>query len=127
MSWQQGIGRRIPPRVIGTMQDAAELAGIFAEDDVEFIATFRLEDFLLMMLADGGDAVSENDAGFQKIEAPEKLDPTEREKTLRQTRETEINPPTTSLLGPSMDRQDRTAWQVSRMEVNRDEGRAPTG
>src|SRR5436190_22711792 len=104
MSWQQGIGRRIPPRVIGTMQDAAELAGIFAEDDVEVIASFRLEDFLLMMLADGGDAVSEVDAGFQKIEAPEKLDPTEREKTLRRIGECEIKPPKASLLGQSMDR-----------------------
>src|SRR5438045_7930299 len=110
MSWQQGIGRRIPPRVIGTMQDAAELAGIFAEDDVEFIATFRLEDFLLMMLADGGDAVSENDAGFQKIEAPEKLDPTKRKKTMRPIGESKIKSPKTSLLNQSMDRYDSGEW-----------------
>src|SRR6267378_7392809 len=103
MSWQQRIRRRIPPSVIGTMQDAGELVGIFAEDDVEFIATFRLEDFVLVMLANGGDAVGENDAGFQKIEAPEKLDPTKREKTLRQIGEIEVEPPKTSLLSQSMD------------------------
>jgi len=86
------------------MQDAAELVGIFAEDAVEFIATFRLEDFVLMMLADGGDAIGENDAGFQKIEAPEELDPAKREKTLRQIGESKVKSPKTSLLCQSMDR-----------------------
>src|SRR5437588_8273214 len=104
MSWQQRIRRRIPPCVIGSMQDAAELVGIFAENDVEFIATFRLEDFVLMVLAGGGDAVGENDAGFQKIEAPEKLDSAKREKTLRQIGESEVKSPKTSLLSQSMDR-----------------------
>src|SRR6476659_2742119 len=104
MSWQQGIIRRIPPRVIGTMQDAAALVDIFAKDDVEFIATFKLEDFLLMMLAHGGNSVGENNAGFQKIEAPEKLDPTKREKTLRQIGESEVKSPKTSLLSQPMDR-----------------------
>src|SRR5207244_13501859 len=105
MSWQQGIDRRIPPRVIGPMQDAAELVGIFAEGDVEFIATFRLEDFMLMMLADGGDAVGENDAGFQTLEAPERLDPTKREITLRQLGDSVVKSPKSSLLIQRLHRQ----------------------
>ena len=78
-----------------------------------------------MMFAHGGDAVGENDAGFRKIEAPEKLDPTKRKKTLRQIGESEIKSPKTSLLSHSMDRQDSSEWQIVRMDGNRDEGGGP--
>ena len=104
MSRQQRIGCRIPARVIGAVQDANELVGIFTENDVEFIAAFGSEDFALMMFADGGDAIGENDARFQEIETPEKFNSTEREKALRQIGESEVEAPKTSLLCESMNR-----------------------
>ena len=104
MSRQQRIIRRIPARVIGAMQDATDFVGIFTENDVEFMATFGLQDFVLVMFADGGDAIGENDAPFQEIEPAEKFDPTKREKTLRQIGKGEVEPPKTSLLRKSMNR-----------------------
>src|SRR6266480_5931615 len=104
MSQQQRIGCRIPARVSGAMQDATEFVGIFAENDVEVIAAIGSEDFALVMLADGGDAISENDAGFQEIEAAEKFDPAEREKALRQIGKGEVEPPKTSLFRESVNR-----------------------
>src|SRR5437868_4347281 len=104
MSRQQWIGRRIPARVIGAMQDATEFVGIFTENGVEFKAAFGLKNFALVMFAGSGDAIGENDAGFQEIEAAEKFDPAEREKTLRQIGESEVEAPKTSLLRESMNR-----------------------
>ena len=104
MSRQQRIGGRIPARVIGAMQDATEFVGIFTENDVEFKAPFGLKNFALVMFADGRDAIGENDAGFQEIETPEKFDPAEREKALRQIGESEVEAPKTSLLRESMNR-----------------------
>src|SRR5437660_12825964 len=98
MSRQQRIGCRIPARVIGAMQDATEFVGIFTQNDVEVIAAIGSEDFALVMFTDGGDAIGENDAGFQEIEAAEKFDPAEREKALRQIGESEVEAPKTSLL-----------------------------
>src|SRR5207249_4702141 len=80
------------------VQDATEFVGIFTENDVEFITAFGLKNFALVMLADGGDAIGENDAPFQKIETPEKFDSTKREKALRQIGKGEVEPPKTSLL-----------------------------
>ena len=104
MSRQQRIGGRIPARVIGAMQDATEFVGIFTEDDVEFMAAFGLKNFAFVMLADGGDAIGEHDAPFQKIEPSEKFDPAEREKTLRQIGKGEVEAPKASLLRESMNR-----------------------
>src|SRR5438309_8268237 len=98
MSGQKRIGFRIPAGVIGTVQNTTEFAGIFTKDDVEFTATFRSQDFVFVMFAHGCDTIGENDARFQKIETPEKFDPAEREKTLRQIGESEVESPKTSLL-----------------------------
>src|SRR5213595_4255440 len=104
MSRQQRIGFRIPAGVIGAMQDTSEFVGIFTENDIEFTAAFGLKNVALVMFAHGGDAIGENNAGFQEIEAAEKLDPAEREKALRQIGESEVEAPKTSLLRESMNR-----------------------
>src|SRR5207237_7674037 len=119
MSRQQRIGCRVPARVIGAVQDANELVGIFTQNDVEFIAAFGSEDFALMMFADGGNAIGENDAAFQKIEAPEKLDPATREKTLRQVGMSEVESPKTSLFRESLNRKDSGERQIVSVEINR--------
>src|SRR5205814_8751825 len=125
MSWQQRIGCRIPARVIGAVQDATEFVGIFTENDVEFITAFGLKNFALVMLADGGDAIGENDAPFQEIETPEKFDSTKREKALRQIGKGEVEPPKTSLLSESMNRQDSGKRQIVRLDIDRDERGCP--
>src|SRR5437868_14239009 len=107
MSRQQRIGCRIPARVIGAMQDATEFVGIFTENHVEVIAAIGSEDFALVMLADGGDAIGESDAPFQKIDAAEKLDSTKREKTLRHVGTSEAESPNTSPRRDSRNREDK--------------------
>jgi len=81
MSWQQRdpLGDS-PTRVIGTMQDAAEPVGIFAADDVEFVATIRWRNFRRYDARCRWCCGRRNDAGFKQNLRRRKTDHNARKK-----------------------------------------------
>ena len=78
--------------------------GVFPDNGIESAAAFRPQDLVLVMFTHGGDAIGKNDPGFQKVKASEELNTAQREKSLRQIGEREIESPKASLLCQSMNR-----------------------
>jgi hypothetical protein len=82
---QRGVGGRIPDRVVDAVDDALDDGCAGAQQPIERHAEFRRHDLACVGRRDGGDAVGQQEAGFQIADAAEIFDPIDRQGTRGQT------------------------------------------
>src|SRR5262249_23731121 len=100
------VSRRIPPLVIGSVENGDQLVRVFSNDHIQSASVFWCVHLTAIMLAHRGDTIGEKNSALQEIHPAKELDPAERKIFLGQVRQSEIEYPRTPLLIKMMNGQD---------------------